>query len=120
MKIRIIYEDYPGLIKEIKDRVRKKEFATWEVVSSKSDTGGQVTRIVHNGEDKQYSMVELGLFSPKAGSISGHVDIIPKKKLTTDITDDEFHKKSLVVIGRFCEVLNRYFPQINEYTVYTK
>ena len=31
-----------------------------------------------------------------------------------------FYSKSAIVMGRFCEILNKDFPEINEYHVYLK
>lgn len=122
MKIRIIYDDYPALKKEIKDRVGRAEFDTWQAVKSKSDSGYDVIRIVHNGKDDQYSMIEIGFFSPSVEDRAQkkYVDLIPKKKPNDKISDVEFIRKSQIVMGRLCELLNSHFPNINEYTVYTK
>lgn len=78
-------------------------------------------RIVHTpGRDKQYVDVQLKLCNPSDEDYARglrYMTIVSAKKAGSSLTNEEFRDKSAVVLGRFCEILNRYFSKINEYHV---
>ena len=120
MKIKINYNNYSALMQEIRSRVEDGEFETWSIVNVA--IGDSVyRRIVHiSGRDKQYVDVQLKLCNPSDEDYARglrYMTIVPAKKAGSSLTNEEFRDKSAVVLGRFCEILNRYFSKINEYHV---
>lgn len=120
MKIKINHNNYSSLMQEIRTRVEEGEFETWSIVNV-SMREYVFRRIVHTpGRDRQYEDVQLKLCKPSdEDSARGlrYMTIVPAKKTGSCLTNEEFRDKSAVVLGRFCEILNRYFSKINEYHV---
>lgn len=123
MKIRIKTQFYDKWRENIRNRAEAGEWETWSVVKVKSLKDSKVfyRRLVHvPGDDHQYENIQLMLCTPtkeEAKQGEGYLDIVPKLQRGVKMEDDEFHAKSAVVLGRFCEVLNRYFPGLKSYTV---
>ena len=126
MKIRIKTQRYDKWREDIRNRAEEGEWETWSVVKIKSIYNPKVTyrRLIHvPGDDHQYEDIQLMLNTPtkdEAKQGEGYLDIIPKLRRGANMEDDELHAKSAVVLGRFCEVLNRYFPSLRSYTVILK
>ena len=126
MKIRIKTQRYDKWRDDIRNRAEEGDWETWNVAKVKSVLNPKVSfrRLVHiPGNDHQYEDVQLMLCTPtkeetKIGE--GYLDIVPKKRKGAKIVDDEFHTKSAIVLGRFCEILNRYFPSLRSYSVILK
>ena len=126
MKIRIKTQRYDAWRSDIRDRAEAGEWETWSVVKVKSALNPNVTyrRLIHiPGNDHQYEDIQLMLSTPtkeEAKQGEGYLDIIPKLRRSVKMENDEFHAKSAIVLGRFCEVLNRYFPGLKSYSVILK
>lgn len=120
MKIKINYNNYSALMQEIRSRVEDGEFETWSIVNV-AIGDSMYKRIVHTpGRDKQYVDVQLKLCNPSDEDYARglrYMTIVSAKKAGSSLTNEEFRDKSAVVLGRFCEILNRYFSKINEYHV---
>ena len=126
MKIRIKTQLFDKWRDDIRNRAEKGEWETWSVVKVKSlkDTKVFYRRLVHiPGNNHQYEDVQLMLCTPtkeEAKQGEGYLDIVPKKRKGAKMEDDEFRTKSAIVLGRFCEILNRYFPSLKSYSVILK
>ena len=124
MKIRVYCEEPKALIKNIRDRAENGEWKTWttEEVALKGDSS--VRRLVHcPHDDNQYLGIQLALSSSsdmdtKIGNL--YVELKPKLKKGAEMDESLFYSQSAIVMGRFCEILNNDFPEINEYHVYLK
>lgn len=107
-------------MQEIRKRVEDGEFETWSIVNV-SIRDSVFRRIVHTpGRDRQYEDIQLKLCNPSDEDYARglrYLTIVPAKKVGSSLTNEEFRDKSAVVLGRFCEILNRYFSKINEYHV---
>lgn len=126
MKIRIKTQRYGKWRDDIRNRAEGGEWATWAVVKVKSPKDPNVTfrRLIHvPGSDYQYEDIQLTLCTPtkeEAKQGEGYLDIVPKLRRDVKMENEEFHAKSAIVLGRFCEVLNRYFPGLKSYSVILK
>lgn len=124
MKLRIIYDNYQSLMKEIRDRAEKGEWNTWSVVKCHLNNGKIVRRLIHTPpNDNQYNDIELRLILPSENAIKrgeNYIDIVPSVKKDFILNNSERYRKFAVVMGRWCEILNQYFPQVSEYHVYLK
>lgn len=124
MKIRIKTQLYEKWRDEIRNRAGNGEWETWTVVKVKSLKNPKATirRLIHvPGDDHQYEDIQLMLCTPsndKQGEY--YLDIVPKLRNGVKMDKEEFHAKSAIVLGRFCEVLNRYFPSLKGYSVILK
>lgn len=123
MRLRIYYDDYMSLMKEIRDRVEMGEWQTW-TVDTINVQGKKIRRLVHSPKgDDQYRSIQIRLCVPSRDDIKNnekYLDMIPASKNDVELSNDEFFHKSAVVLGRWCEILNCYFPKISEYHVYLK
>jgi len=92
----------------IKQMIKDKEILTWEFVIEEKHS-----RLMHNG-DEQYEDVVL-MFKSKKDENS--VDIVPKVR---DGVDDKDTAESHfgVVMGRFAELLNCHFPDLESYRTF--
>ena len=126
MKIRIKTQRYDKWREDIRNRAEEGEWETWDVVKIKSllNPNNTYRRLIHvPGDDHQYEDIQMMLCTPtkeEAKQGEGYLDIVPKLRRGVKMEDDEFHAKSAVVLGRFCEILNRYFPSLRSYTVILK
>lgn len=123
MKIRIKTQRYEKWRKDIRSRAEMGEWETWSVAKVKSLKDPQVffVRPIHvPGDDHQYEDIQLMLCTPtkeeKKQGI-GYLDIVPTLRRGVKMEEDELHAKKAVVLGRFCEILNRYFPGLKSYSV---
>ena len=124
MKIRVYCKEPKALIKNIRDRAENGEWKTWttEEVALKGDSS--LRRLVHcRPDDNQYLGIQLALSSSsdmdtKIGNL--YVELKPKLKKGAEMDESLFYSKSAIVMGRFCEILNKDLPEINEYHVYLK
>ena len=124
MKIRVYCEEPKALIKNIRDRAENGEWKTWttEEVALKRDSSAR--RLVHcPSNDNQYLGIQLALSSSsdinaKIGNL--YVDLRPKQNKSAEMDESLFYSKSAIVMGRFCEILNKDFPEISEYHVFLK
>lgn len=125
MKIRIKTQYYEKWRNVIRNRAESGEWETWKVVrfSLSQDSNISFRRLVHvPGNDHQYEDIQLLLCTPTKEEIKqgiGYLDIVPKC-IDVKLSDDEIFAKSAVVLGRFCEVLNRYFSNLKSYQVILK
>ena len=123
MNIIIPIEDYNALRKEIRDRAEAREWSTWDVVKVTQKDGSTVRRLIHvPPKDDQYKCVQIMICNPSDEDIKKknfYIDVEYKVTDTT-LTEEQKSEKVGVVFGRFCELLNRYFPQIKEYRVELK
>ena len=122
MKIRINCEDYSKAISSIRNRAAKGEWSTWDTVDVKNKNG-TFKRLIHVPDnDDQYKVVQIKLCGPSEEDKKKglkYIDLIPGIKNTTMTIKQKKEKKG-VVLGRFCEILNRYFPTLTEYKVILK
>lgn len=123
MKIRIPIEDYNAAIDILRRRAAKHEWDTWDTVDVKLKNGKTVKRLIHvpNGDD-QYKVVQVKLCTPsKEDQKKGlkYLDLVPFIK-DSSLTDKQKRDKKGIVLGRFCEILNRYFPKLSGYRVILK
>lgn len=121
MRIRIPIKDYDGLRTEIRRRARKGEWSTWETV----EVGAKkVERLIHvPKDDDQYGDIQLRLVNPADDDVKAnklYLDIVPIVAVGSKLKESERKEKKAVVLGRFSEILNRYFPKINGYRVILK
>lgn len=125
MKIRIRTQYYEKMRKDIRNRAENGEWETWKVVriSLPQDSKISFRRLVHvPSNDHQYEGIQLLLCTPTKEEIKqgiGYLDIVPKC-IDVKLSDDEIFTKSAIVLGRFCEVLNRYFLNLKSYKVILK
>lgn len=126
MKIRIKTQRYDKWRDEIRNRAEDEEWETWDVVKVKSRNNPDVfyRRLIHvPGDDYQYEDIQLMLCTPTKDEAKmgiGYLDIVPHLRRGVKMEDDELHAKSAIVLGRFCEILNRYFPNLKSYSVILK
>lgn len=126
MKIRIKTQRYEKWRKDIRSRAEKGEWETWRVakVRSLKDPHNLLIRPIHvPGDDHQYEEIQLMLCTPTKEEVRlgiGYLDIVPKLRRGAIMDDEELHAKSAIVLGRFCEILNRYFPNLKSYSVILK
>jgi len=126
MKIRIKTQRYDKWRDEIRNRAENEEWETWDVVKVKSRNNPDVfyRRLIHvPGDDHQYEDIQLMLCTPTKDEAKmgiGYLDIVPHLRRGVKMEDDELHAKSAIVLGRFCEILNRYFPNLKSYSVILK
>ena len=124
MKIRIKTKLYTKWRDDIRNRAENGEWETWTIVKVKSLKNPKATirRLIHvPGDDHQYEDIQLMLCTPsndKQGEY--YLDIVPKLRNGVKMDKEEFHAKSAIVLGRFCEILNRYFPSLKGYSVILK
>lgn len=124
MRLRIYYNDFRALMTEIRDRVESGEWSTWRIDNHINAKGQRIRRLVHTPpNDNQYVDIQIRLCLPLATDQQKnvfYVDLVPKLKEEKEMENSELYKKSAVVLGRWCEVLNKDFPNVNEYHVYLK
>lgn len=124
MKIRIYYKYYRTLMREIRDRVEDGEWDTWKVERVIMSDGSFIRRIVHvPPHDDQYSMIQIKLCLPSKEDVINnefYLDMIPVVKRGMPLSNKESYNKFAIVMGRWCEVLNKDFPDVSEYHVYLK
>lgn len=126
MKIRIKTQRYVRWRKDIINRADNGEWETWrvEMVESVKKPNTFFKRLVHvPGGDYQYEDIQLKLCTPtKEEAILGigYLDIVPTLRRGVNMEEEELHAKMAVVLGRFCEILNRYFPHLKSYSVVLK
>lgn len=124
MKIQIPTTNYVALRKQIRDFAESNDWQTWSIVWVKTKDGGKVRRLVHTPKgDDQYKEIQLMLCDPidadkKLGKL--YLDIKPISAKDCELTEEQVHEKSAVVLGRLCEMLNRYFPLLKGYNVILK
>lgn len=124
MKIQIPTTNYVALRKQIRDYAESDDWQTWSVIWVKMKDGGKVRRLVHTPKgDDQYREVQLKLCDPieadrKQGKL--YLDIMPVKAKDSELTEEQLHEKSAIVLGRLSEMLNRYFPLLKGYKVILK
>ena len=121
MRIRIFTKECNELREEIRERAHKGEWSTWETI----DVGSKnLKRLIHvPSDDDQYRDIQLRLLNPsdediKAGVL--YLDILPSVAAGSKLTLKQRREKKAIVLGRFCEILNRYFPNLNGYRVILK
>lgn len=111
-------------MKEIRDRAEKGEWSTWSVVKCHLNNGKIIRRLIHTPpKDDQYKDIELRLIVPSAKDVKNgeqYLDIMPFARRDASLENSELYRKFAVVTGRWCEILNQYFPQVSEYHVYLK
>ena len=124
MRLRIYYNDFRALMTEIRDRVESGEWSTWRIDNHINAKGQRIRRLVHTPpNDNQYVDIQIRLCLPLETDQQKnvfYVDLAPKLKEEKEMENSELYKKSAVVLGRWCEVLNKDFPNVNEYHVYLK
>ncbi|MCW4075045.1 hypothetical protein [Segatella copri] len=124
MRLRIYYKDFRALMTEIRDRVESGEWSTWRIDNHINAKGQRIRRLVHTPpNDNQYVDIQIRLCLPLETDQQKnvfYVDLVPKLKEEKEMENSELYKKSAVVLGRWCEVLNKDFPNVNEYHVYLK
>ena len=124
MRLRIYYNDFRALMTEIRDRVESGEWSTWRIDNHINAKGQRIRRLVHTPpDDNQYVDIQIRLCLPLETDQQKnvfYVDLVPKLKEEKEMENSELYKKSAVVLGRWCEVLNKDFPNVNEYHVYLK
>lgn len=124
MRLRIYYKDFRALMTEIRDRVESGEWSTWRIDNHINAKGQRIRRLVHTPpNDNQYVDIQIRLCLPLETDLQKnvfYVDLVPKLKEEKEMENSELYKKSAVVLGRWCEVLNKDFPNVNEYHVYLK
>ena len=124
MRLRIYYNDFRALMTEIRDRVESGEWSTWRIDNHINAKGPRIRRLVHTPpNDNQYVDIQIRLCLPLETDQQKnvfYVDLVPKLKEEKEMENSELYKKSAVVLGRWCEVLNKDFPNVNEYHVYLK
>ncbi len=124
MRLRIYYNDFRALMTEIRDRVESGEWSTWRIDNHINAKGQRIRRLVHTPpNDNQYVDIQIRLCLPLETDQQKnvfYVDLVPKLKEEKEMENSELYKKSAVVLGRWCEVLNKDFPNVNEYHVYLK
>ena len=124
MRLRIYYKNYRTLLWKIRDRVEAGEWNTWKVERVTMSDGKTVRRLVHvPPHDDQYDMIQIKLCLPSKEAIKNnehYLDLIPVVKKGAVLSNKESYQKFAVVMGRWCEVLNRDFPDVSEYHVYLK
>lgn len=124
MRIRIIFDDYRTLMWNIRGRVESGEWDTWKVDKVLLSDGNSVRRLVHvPSHDNQFEMIQIKLCIPSKKDIiedKHYLDMVPAVKEGVSLSNEELYNKSAVVLGRWCEILNRYFPHVSEYHVYLK
>ena len=124
MRLRIYYYDFRALMTEIRDRVESGEWSTWRIDNHINAKGQRIRRLVHTPpNDNQYVDIQIRLCLPLETDQQKnvfYVDLVPKLKEEKEMENSELYKKSAVVLGRWCEVLNKDFPNVNEYHVYLK
>ena len=123
MRIRIECDEVNVLIDDIRQRASKREWNTWNTVDVKLPDVNIVKRLTHvpPGDD-QYECVKVKLCTRSDGEKKKgvrYVDLIPVVTDATLTTKQKSEKKG-IVLGRFCEVLNRYFPTLAVYHVLLK
>lgn len=122
MRIRISIKDYDSLRTEIRRRSHRGEWNTWETIEVGTKT--KVERLVHvPKDDDQYKDIQLKLVNPTADDIKANIlylDIIPIVVVGSKLTESQRKEKKAIVLGRFSEILNRYFPKIMGYRVILK
>lgn len=123
MKIRIKTQRYEKWRKDIRSRAESGEWETWRVAKVKSQKDPKVflVRPIHvPGDDHQYEDIQLMLCTPTKEEAKlgiGYLDIVPTLRKGVKMGEDELHAKEAIVLGRFCEILNRYFPLLKRYSV---
>lgn len=124
MRLRIYYNDFRALMTEIRDRVESGEWSTWRIDNHINAKGQRIRRLVHTPpNDNQYADIQIRLCLPLETDQQKnvfYVDLVPKLKEEKEMENSELYKKSAVVLGRWCEILNKDFPNVNEYHVYLK
>lgn len=124
MRLRIYYDDFRALMTEIRNRVETGEWSTWSIDYHINENGKRIRRLVHTPpNDNQYVDIQIRLCLPLEADQQKnvfYVDLVPKLKEEKEMENSELYKKSAVVLGRWCEVLNKDFPEVNEYHVYLK
>lgn len=125
MRIRIQTNTPKKLRQEILEMAENGEWETWTLVRLKSEDGDRpICRLIHTpSHDNQYRSIRLRLRLPSEEDLfykESYLDIIPYIANNCDLTDEEIKNKSGIVLGRFCEILNRYFDSIKEYRVLLK
>lgn len=124
MRLRLYYNDFRALMTEIRDRVESGEWSTWRIDNHINAKGQRIRRLVHTPpNDNQYVDIQIRLCLPLETDQQKnvfYVDLVPKLKEEKEMENSELYKKSAVVLGRWCEVLNKDFPNVNEYHVYLK
>ncbi len=124
MKIQIPTTNYVNLRQQIRNLAESDDWQTWSVVWIKTKDGGEFRRLVHTPkDDNQYVDIQLMLCSPtetdrRSGKL--YLEIRPVRANDSELTDEQVHEKSAIVLGRFCEMLNRYFPLLKGYHVILK
>lgn len=124
MKIRIKTKHYNKWRDDIRDRAENGEWETWTIVEVESlkNPEAKIRRLIHvPGDDRQYEDIQLMLCTPSNDKqVENYLDIVPKLRKGAEMDEEEFHAKSAIVLGRFCEILNRYFPSLKSYSVILK
>lgn len=124
MRLRIYYDDFRALMTEIRNRVEKGEWSTWSIDYHINENGKRIRRLVHTPpNDNQYVDIQIRLCLPLEVDQQKnvfYVDLVPKLKEEKEMENSELYQKSAVVLGRWCEVLNKDFQNVNEYHVYLK
>lgn len=124
MKIRIVTDRYKDIIKDIRSRVKSHEFQEWSAIDISTENGNRVSRILLSTEgEEQYRDVQIAFFGPSKENVELgflYFDIVPKPSKDADLDSLEFKNKASIVLGKLTELLLNSFPEINEFTVYTK
>ena len=124
MKIRIPTTNFDSLRKQIRDKAENEEWPTWSVVKVKQKDGTSVRRLVHTPSgDDQYKDIQLRFCNPSDEELKEgkfFLDIIPAKASNSKLSDEDLFNKSAIVLGRFSEILNRYFSSLKGYNVILK
>lgn len=120
MIIKVFCKDYDALRKEIRKRASNHEWSTWDTVEVTTSDGTKVKRLIHTPpNDDQYKVVQIKLYNPPEKDKKKnptYLQLIPEVT-DKELTKEQAEEKVGMVMGRFCEILNRYFPALKEYHV---
>ena len=120
MMIKVFCKDYDALRKEIRKRASNHEWSTWDTVEVTTSDGTKVKRLIHTPpNDDQYKVVQIKLYNPPEKDKKKnptYLQLIPEVT-DKELTKEQAEEKVGMVMGRFCEILNRYFPTLKEYHV---
>lgn len=109
MYILVNAEKCPDFKKRISDMIEEGEIKTWEFVIEDGKR-----RLMHKGCDDQYSDVVLRFLNSHD---EGGQFIKVRPTIKEGTTDEEKSKSHYgLVLGRFAEIINCYFPEIGSYT----
>lgn len=109
MYILVNAEKCPDFKKRISDMIDEGEIRTWEFIIE----GGK-RRLLHKGDDDQYSDVVLRFLNSHD---EGGPFIKVRPAIKEGVVDEDRAKSHYgLVLGRFAEVINCHFPEIDSYT----